>query len=219
VGRRIAKGFRGPSGIVVTGSKTSEKIFIVDHGPRGGDELNLLIENKDYGWPYVSYGLAYDGFKEIDKNYIDTNFGSHEGFVNPIYYWSPSIAPSQIIALKENFDSFNSFARGDLILGSLKARSIFRIKVNNSSTVMSIEKVAIGARIRDISIESKKIFLSTDDGRIIVLKVDNSKIDEGQFPEEKSKKYFYEENYILKKLTNFFDKTIIFLHSKFMEFN
>ena len=218
VGGRIAKGFRGPSGIVVTGSKTSEKIFIVDHGPRGGDELDLLIEDKDYGWPYVSYGLPYDGFKEIDKNYIDTNFGSHKGFEKPIYYWSPSIAPSQIVALKENLDSFNSFARGDLILGSLKARSIFRIKVNNSNSVISIEKVAIGARIRDISVESKKIFLSTDDGRIIVLKADNSKVGEGQFPEEKLEKYFYEENHFLKKLTDFFDKAIIFLHSKFMEF-
>lgn len=218
VGWRIAKGFRGPSGIVVTGSKTSEKIFIVDHGPRGGDELNLLIKNKDYGWPNVSYGIPYSDFKQIEKNYIDTNFGSHEGFEKPIYYWSPSIAPSQIVVLKENIDSINSFARGDLILGSLKAHSIFRIKVNNLNSVLSIEKVEIGARIRDISIENKKIFLSTDDGRIIVLKVDNSKIEEGPFPKEKQKKYFYEENYILGNLINFFDKGIIFLYSKFTEF-
>ena len=217
VGERIAKGFRGPSGIVVTGSKTSERIFIADHGPRGGDELNLLIENKDYGWPNVSYGIPYSDFKQIGKNYIDTNYGSHEGFEKPIYYWSPSIGPSQIVVLKENLDSLNSFARGDLILGSLKAHSIFRIKVNSLNSVMSVEQVEIGARLRDISIENKKIFLSTDDGRIIVLKVDNS-VDEGQFPKEKQEKYFYEENFILGKLTNIFDKGIRFLSSKFKEF-
>jgi len=213
-GERVAKGFRGPSGIAVNKSNKGEMVFVVDHGPRGGDELNLLAENKNFGWPKVSYGLPYNGFAKPENGLIKTQFGSHEGFEEPIYYWAPSIAPSQLIVLTENLDSLSSFARGDLILSSLKAHSIFRIKLNNSSQVSSIEQVDIGTRIRDISMENKNIFLSTDDGRIIILKVDNSEIEPGIFPSEENKEYFYQKIYFLRKLASFFDGGIDYIYSK-----
>ena len=213
-GKSVAKGFRGPSGVVVTKTNKGEMVFVVDHGPRGGDELNLLAENKNFGWPKVSYGLPYNGFVIPENGLIKTQFGSHEGFEKPIYYWAPSIAPSQLIVLTENLDSLSSFARGDLILSSLKAHSIFRIKLNNFSQVSSIEQVDIGTRIRDISMENKNIFLSTDDGRIIILKVDNSKIESGIFPSEENKEYFYQKIYFLRKLVSFFDGGIDYIYSK-----
>ena len=213
-GERVAKGFRGPSGIVVTKSNKGEKVFVVDHGPRGGDELNLLAEYKNFGWPKVSYGLPYNGFVQPKNGLIKTQFGSHEGFEKPIYYWAPSIAPSQLTVLTDNLDLLSSFARGDLILSSLKAHSIFRIKLNTSSQVSSIEQVDIGTRIRDISIENKNIFLSTDDGRVIILKVDNSEIESGIFPSEENKEYFYQKIYFLRKLASFFDSGIDYIYSK-----
>lgn len=213
-GERVAKGFRGPSGIVVTKSNNGEKVFVVDHGPRGGDELNLLAENKNFGWPKVSYGLPYNGFVQPENGLIKTQFGSHDGFEKPIYYWAPSIAPSQLTVLTENLDLLSSFARGDLILSSLKAHSIFRIKLNTSSQVSSIEQVDIGTRIRDISIENKNIFLSTDDGRVIILKVDNSEIETGIFPSEENKEYFYQKIYFLRQLASFFDGGIDYIYSK-----
>ena len=213
-GERVAKGFRGPSGIVVTKSNRGEKVFVVDHGPRGGDELNLLAAYKDFGWPRVSYGLPYNGFEQPENGLIKTQFGSHEGFEKPIYYWSPSIAPSQLTVLTENLDLLGSFARGDLILSSLKAHSIFRIKLNASSQVSSIEQVDIGTRIRDISVENKNIFLSTDDGRIIILQVDKSKIESGIFPSEENKEYFYQKIYFVRNLASFFDDGIYYIYSK-----
>lgn len=213
-GERVAKGFRGPSGIVVTKSNKQDRIFVVDHGPRGGDELNLLSDNKDFGWPGVSYGQPYSNRKQVENGSIKTQFGTHEDFEKPIYYWSPSIAPSQIVVLTENLDSLKSFARGDLILSSLKAHSIFRIKLNSTNQVTSIEQIDIGSRIRDISIENKRIFLSTDDGRIITLKVVTSRDESGVFPIEKKKEYFYQNNYFSKQLADFFDGGISYVYNK-----
>jgi len=179
---RVAQGFRGPSGIAIRSTPLGEQIWLGDHGPRGGDELNLVIEGKNYGWPWVSYGRKYFVPTKGQKGIINTKFGVHEGYEKPVYYWAPSIAPSQLIALSETLDSDNSWSAGDLVISSLKAKSIFRLKLNQNSMIQSIEQVDIGVRIRDISVENKTLFISTDDGQIVVIKESDISTSLGAFP-------------------------------------
>ena len=179
---RIAQGFRGPSGIAVKETSLGEQIWVVDHGPRGGDELNLVIQGKNYGWPWVSYGRKYFDSAKEQTGIIKTEFGTHVGYEEPIYYWTPSIAPSQLIVLPKTIDKYNSWSAGDILVSSLKANSIFRLKINKNSMIQSIEQVNIGARIRDISAESGTIFISTDDGRIVVLERSGLPATPGAFP-------------------------------------
>ena len=118
---RIAQGFRGPSGLAIKTTPLGEQIWLVDHGPRGGDELNLVIEGKDYGWPWVSYGRKYFDATKGQKGIINTKFGTHTGYEEPIYYWTPSIAPSQLIVLPKTLDNDSSWSAGDIVVSSLKA--------------------------------------------------------------------------------------------------
>lgn len=179
---RIAQGFRGPSGLAIKTTPLGEQIWLVDHGPRGGDELNLVIEGKDYGWPWVSYGRKYFDATKGQKGIINTKFGTHTGYEEPIYYWTPSIAPSQLIVLPKTLDNDSSWSAGDIVVSSLKAKSIFRLKLDANLKIQSIEQVEIGARIRDISVENTTIFISTDDGRVVVLEKNDIPTSLGPFP-------------------------------------
>jgi len=179
---RFAKGFRGPSGIAVRPTLKGDEVWVADHGPRGGDELNQVSEGKDYGWPWVSYGNKYFSTPSNQKGVIDTDFGKHSGYEEPRHYWTPSIAPSQIAVLPERIDSSNSWAPGDLVLATLKAKSLFRLKIDKDGKIQSYEQVNIGARIRDLSIQGKTIYVSTDDGRIIILNNIGDSKSNGAFP-------------------------------------
>lgn len=206
---RIAQGFRGPSGIAVKETSLGEQIWVVDHGPRGGDELNLVIQGKNYGWPWVSYGRKYFDAAKGQVGIINTKFGTHAGYEEPIYYWTPSIAPSQLIVLPKTIDDYNSWSAGDILVSSLKANSIFRLKLDANLKIRSIEQVNIGTRIRDISVENKTIFISTDDGRIVVLEKSEMPASLGAFPAV----YPIEEPFYyaipgLRQFSNFIDSTI-----------
>lgn len=84
-------GHRNPQGIAVH-PETGE-LWVNEHGPRGGDELNKLIPARNYGWPVISYGINYDGT-------VFTNLTAKEGMEQPVVYWIPSIAPSSLIFVK-----------------------------------------------------------------------------------------------------------------------
>ena len=213
---RIAQGFRGPSGLAIKTTPLGEQIWLVDHGPRGGDELNLVIEGKDYGWPWVSYGRKYFDATKGQKGIINTQFGTHVGYEEPTYYWTTSIAPSQLIVLPKTLDDYNSWSAGDIVVSSLKANSLFRLKLNKKSKIRSIEQVDIGVRIRDISVENKTIFISTDDGRIVVLERSDSPASLGAFPAVYPvKDPFYFAIPGLKEFSNFIDSII----AKISKFN
>ena len=87
----LATGFRNSQGLV---RDAEGNIWATDHGPQGGDELNLLERGSNYGWPEVSYGIAYGG--EIPPNIGDAEVGQHEGFLRPVFAWVPSPALSAI---------------------------------------------------------------------------------------------------------------------------
>lgn len=204
--RLFASGFRGPSGITVLEGNQGEKIWVADHGPRGGDELNLVQEGKDYGWPWVTYGTKYFDREPGQSGYLETLFGSHQGFTNPKFYWTPSIAPSQIASLTDSFGRDSTWHKGDLLMGSLKAESLFHIKLNSSDDVESVEQISIGSRIRDLNIESQSVFVTTDDGRLMVLTPISTRTSIGAFPAISSISGLSSDGSVLYKIQSFLNR-------------
>jgi aldose sugar dehydrogenase len=89
-----AHGFKDPEGAAI--HPTTGELWTVDHGPQGGDELNIVRPGRDYGWPDVSYGVQYDGQRTDGKKNVPVGNGAHsqKGIEEPVYFWVPSIAPS-----------------------------------------------------------------------------------------------------------------------------
>ncbi|RED43031.1 glucose/arabinose dehydrogenase [Winogradskyella eximia] len=101
-------GHRNPQGMILH-PKTKE-IWTHEHGPKGGDEINIIKAGKNYGWPIISYGVNYSGtsFTDITEK---------EGMEQPIHYWDPSIAPSGMAFI--NSEKYGDW-KGNLLVGSLK---------------------------------------------------------------------------------------------------
>ena len=160
---KFAKGFRNPQGLVVV----DEKVIVTEHGDQGGDEINLIKENLNYGWPIASYGETYfynyDSALKYKKN--------HDKFEEPVFSFVPSIGISQIISLPNDFDVKWT---DNFLLTSLKGHSIFRLSLNKDfSRIISMERIIVGERIRDIVYDhnNKIIFLVLEDsGSIGILR-------------------------------------------------
>jgi len=142
-------GHRNPQGLHID---AGGQIWATEHGPKGGDELNLLHENGNYGWPLVSHGTAYD--KTSWPPGEDRR--RHEGFLQPTFAWVPSIGTSNLTrAAGPEF----SLWKDDLLVASLTDRSLWRLRLVDGHVVYA-ERTRIGCRIRDI--------LQTPDGRLIL---------------------------------------------------
>ena len=137
-------GHKNPQGLV----KFKDKIIMTEHGPKGGDELNLLKLGENYGWPVASYGEYYS-FKYGQEDYSAKKNHKKNGFKEPIYSFVPGIGISQLISIPKSFHKF--WSDENFLISSLNGRSLFRIKFNESfEKVMFIEKIFVGERIRDI---------------------------------------------------------------------
>ena len=167
----FTKGHRNPQGLFIYDKKL---LLSTEHGPRGGDELNILKKNKNYGWPCITNGSLYSyentGIKkEIWLNREDLrDYGCEDNkkYSRPIYTWTPSIAASQGIQYNGNY--FDIF-KNNVLIGSLGGLSLFRIIIEDNE-VINIEKIKINERIRDISESSDgKIVLYTDGGSLIFI--------------------------------------------------
>ena len=146
----LASGLRNPQGFARDADGT---LWETEHGPQGGDELNILRPNLNYGWPYVTHGIQYGN--EIWP-YTKAH-GRHDGFEKPIFSWIPAIAPSNLIV---SDSQLFPLWKNDLLLASLKAHSLFRVRVHEKRVVY-VEQTHIGKRIRDIT--------QMPDGRIALL--------------------------------------------------
>ena len=148
--RKITSGHRNPQGIFV-----NEKNIILstEHGPRGGDEINKIVEGNDYGWPISSYGENYGANSFSTEEYKYKKNHSKYDFVEPIYAFAPSVAPSQIIKVP---DTFSAKWKNNYLITSLRGLSIYRVMFDeNYSRVITMEKIRIGKRIRDIVYNKK----------------------------------------------------------------
>jgi glucose/arabinose dehydrogenase len=153
-------GHRNPQGIFLD---DTGNLWQTEHGIRGGDELNLLTEGKNYGWPLVTYGTDYDTYSSWPNS---ENAQRHEGFEQPVHAWIPSIGISDVIRLQG--DLFPLW-KGDLIVGSLRGQSIYRIHIREGRAVV-VEPIVISKRIRDIAEgPGGEIVLWTDQYRMIFI--------------------------------------------------
>lgn len=154
-------GHRNPQGIVrdpVTGA-----IYVSEHGPRGGDELNRLRPGGNYGWPLVSHGIDYP-FARVSP------FTRHEGFDDPEVIWSPSIAPSGLAVYQGTL--FKGW-QGDFLVPALRERSVRRL-LRDGDRVVRQELLLgeRGERIRDVKVAGDgSIYALTDgaDGKLLRL--------------------------------------------------
>lgn len=148
--RIYALGVRNPQGLYF--DAPSGRMFEAEHGPMGGDEVNLIQKGKNYGWPTVTYGLDYTG-EAISAR------GNHQGFEQPLFYYLPSEAVSPIVVYRGTL--FPEW-EGDLLVGALKGQHVSRLDLDG--TVVRSEYPIlgeIGGRIRDVKVAS--------DGSVFVL--------------------------------------------------
>jgi aldose sugar dehydrogenase len=131
-------GNRNPQGLVrhpVTGD-----LWEAEHGPRGGDEVNIIRPGRNYGWPVITYGMNYDGTPMTDRT-------AQDGMEQPVIHWTPSIAVSSI-----DFYMGDAFPRwkGNLLVGSLAAQELRRLEIDGTSVAKQELLFKDVGRIRDI---------------------------------------------------------------------
>lgn len=152
-------GNRNPQGLLIAKDGT---IWSTEHGPQGGDELNILVEDQNYGWPLVTLGTEYE-----EKIWpLSNQQGSHKGYQSPVFAWTPSIGISNLIELTgKRFPIW----KDDLMIAAMEQESLYRVTLDGHR-VLVVEPVPVGDRIRDIVEDaSGQIYLWADSGNIILL--------------------------------------------------
>lgn len=139
-------------------------LWTIEHGPRGGDELNLTLPGRNYGWPVITYGREYSG-RTIGEGIV-----AKEGMEQPVYFWDPVIAPSGMLRYTGN--RYSGW-QGDFFVGSLQPGGLVRLDMENGR-VKAEERFLtdLGDRIRDVAQgPDGLIYVITDedDGRILRL--------------------------------------------------
>ena len=132
-------GHRNPQGMALEAA--TGRIYAIEHGPKGGDELNLIEPGVNYGWPVITYGKSYMGFKIGE--------GTHkEGMAQPVHYWVPSISPSGLMIY--DGDRFPAW-QGSFFAGALSGELLVRLEVAGGKAVVEERMLEyLEERIRDV---------------------------------------------------------------------
>ena len=134
-----ATGFRTPYGLAFA---PDGRLWEVEHGPRGGDELNLIEPGKNYGWPLVSYGVNYDGVPIPSPD-------TRPDLQKPVIYWTPVIAPGNLIFY--NGAMFPQW-KGSALISGLATMSLNRITFDDKGGATPAERWRVGFRVRDVEV-------------------------------------------------------------------
>lgn len=136
------------------------RLWTHEHGPQGGDEINITVAGKNYGWPLITYGEEYGG------GVIGTT--SKAGLEQPLHYWVPSIAPSGMLFYR---GAMFSKWQNNLLVGSLKFGQLVRLEIKDDK-VSHEERIRIGARVRDVEVAPDgAVYLLTDEDKGAVLRL------------------------------------------------
>jgi glucose/arabinose dehydrogenase len=155
-------GHRNPQGIAY--DKVHQRLWVIEHGPRGGDEINLVLPGRNYGWPVISFGKEYWGPFQVGEG------TAHEGMEQPVKQYTPSIAPGSLMLY-----SGKAFPlwRNNLFAGALKLHHLNRVTIDKEAKAVSEERLLneLNERIRAL-VESPQgwIYFSTDSGKIYRIK-------------------------------------------------
>ncbi len=154
-------GHRNAQGLVV--DPDTGLIWSHEHGPRGGDELNLIRPGANYGWPVATHGIDYSGARI-------SPFTSRPGMVDPLIDWTPSIAPAGMSQYRgELFPDWH----GDLLVASLAERSLRRVRIDGEAVLGDeIVPLDLGRRLRDVQVgPGGALYLLTDESNGALLRV------------------------------------------------
>jgi cytochrome c2 len=163
--RVVSRGHRNPQGLTFTQGGT---LLSTEHGPSGGDELNLIVEKGNYGWPNVTLGTDYGKYAWRNNKSV----GRHDGYQAPIFSWVPTIGVSSL----HQIERFHQRWDGDILVASLKAQKLFRLRLKQGKVVYS-EPIWIGQRVRDIAqLQDGTLVLWTDDTDLLFIAVDMEKL-------------------------------------------
>jgi aldose sugar dehydrogenase len=132
-------GNRNPQGMIY--DKANDRIWAVEHGPKGGDELNLIEKGKNYGWPVISYGINYDGT-------ILTELTEKEGMEQPVTYWVPSIATCGMTLVTS--DKYPAW-KGNVLVAGLAGQQIARVELDGTTAVGEETLLQDIGRVRQVS--------------------------------------------------------------------
>ncbi len=154
-------GHRSPQGLVV--DPATNIVYQHEHGPRGGDEINILAAGHNYGWPIATFGIDYSGA-------TISPFTEYQGMVQPIKYWTPSIAPSGLTIYRgSEFEQWD----GNLFVGALASKNLRRLEIVDGEVIEEETLLEdLSERIRDVRTgPDGYIYLTTDtdNGRVIRL--------------------------------------------------
>jgi glucose/arabinose dehydrogenase len=155
-------GHRNPESAAI--NPWTHKLWTVEHGPRGGDEINIPEPGKNYGWPVITYGIDYSGAP------IGAGITAHVGMEQPVYYWDPVIAPSGMAFY--DADLFPKW-KGSLFVGGLASTHLARLTLKGDRVVGEEWLLQdLGERIRDVIVGPEgALYLLTDDSAGRVLRI------------------------------------------------
>ena len=137
------------------------RLWTIEHGPKGGDELNLPQAGRNYGWPRVTYGVEYSGRP------IGEGITQLEGTEQPVYYWDPVIAPGQM-----TFYDGAMFPdwQGDLLIGGLKSNDLVRLEMEGDRVTGEARHLQGIGRVREVEVArdgALMLLTDEDNGRLI----------------------------------------------------
>ena len=152
-------GNRNPQGLTFSNDGT---LWELEHGPRGGDELNIIERGLNYGWPKITYGINYIGTKISDHTHL-------EGMEQPVWHWTPSIA---VCGMKIYENDLIPNWNGDILVTSLKYEFLERVKIENGAKIGSEKIYDAGSRVRDVEVGPEGfIYVALENpGRIVKIK-------------------------------------------------
>jgi glucose/arabinose dehydrogenase len=152
-------GHRNPQGLYVD---PNGAVWSTEHGPRGGDELNLVREGGNYGWPLVTYGTDYSRRTWP----LNTSAGRHEGFDKPLFAFMPSVGISSLVGVS---GPLFPLWTGDLILSSLKGQSIWRTRIEDGRVIFA-EHIPVARQVRDIAVGGDgRLMLWTNEHDLVLI--------------------------------------------------
>ena len=152
-------GNRNPQGLYF--DKANNRLWEVEHGPRGGDELNVLEKGKNYGWPVITYGINYDGTPI-------TNITEKDGMEQPVKYWTPSIATCGMTMVTS--DKYPAW-KGNILVAALAATHIARVEMNGAKA-SGEEKLLQGiGRVRQVAQSPDGYIYAVTEGTGLLIKL------------------------------------------------
>jgi aldose sugar dehydrogenase len=162
--RVYATGFRNPQGLAIL---ADGRILETEHGPQGGDEINLIREGANYGWPLVTYGMNYGYPRRVWAS--DPTPGGHGGFARPIYAFVPSVGINNVI--QPSPAAFPLWGEDDLLIASLRAQTLFHVRLDGDRVAYAEPLQFPGERLRDIiNLSDGRIAILSDSGHLILMR-------------------------------------------------